>query len=78
MDTEELRADKAVKVSRKEFNDMLAELFEHANNFEKNQANLPKIDVNTEIQPQVNLLLDVTVLVSIRVLRWKRLFFMLH
>lgn len=37
VDKEELRADKAVKVTRKELNDMLAELFEYADNFGEHQ-----------------------------------------
>ncbi|KAF5275263.1 hypothetical protein FQA39_LY06923 [Lamprigera yunnana] len=55
VDREELRADKAVKVSRKELNDMIAELFECANNnFEDNQEeNVNLINTSTESQTPV-------------------------
>lgn len=35
MDKEELRADKAVKVTKKELNDLMAELFEFADNYDQ-------------------------------------------
>uniref|UniRef100_A0A1Y1MDI7 Myb-like domain-containing protein n=1 Tax=Photinus pyralis TaxID=7054 RepID=A0A1Y1MDI7_PHOPY len=50
VDKEELRADRAVKVSRKEFNDMLAELFEYANNFEDNDENNASVSTINDSQ----------------------------
>lgn len=60
VDTEELRADKAVKVTKKELNALIAELFECANAFsEEKEKSMPKIDLNLE-QPQVSVLEDVS------------------
>ncbi|XP_008195801.2 uncharacterized protein mute [Tribolium castaneum] len=39
VDTEELRADRAVTISRKEFNQLMTELFEFADNYETNELN---------------------------------------
>lgn len=50
---EELRADKAVKVSRKELNELIAELFEYTDTYENNLSQA-KIDVERE--PQVTVL----------------------
>lgn len=42
LDKEELRADKAVKVSRKELNDLIAELFEFTDTYSKEQESSKK------------------------------------
>lgn len=42
MDKEELRADKAVKVSRKELNDLIAELFEFTDTYSKQEQESSK------------------------------------
>lgn len=55
VDKEELRADKAVKVSRKEVNELMAELFEYADNFSRQQTQEHQV-VCTEQQPQFTIL----------------------
>lgn len=42
MDKEELRADKAVKVTRKELNNLIAELFEFTDRFSKQEQEISK------------------------------------
>lgn len=42
MDKEELRADKAVKVTRKELNNLIAELFEFTDTFSKQEQEISK------------------------------------
>lgn len=55
MDKEELRADKAVKVSRKELNNLVAELFSFADDFSREQnasnsiAEQSQINVSTDL-----------------------------
>lgn len=61
MDKEELRADKAVKVSRKELNDLIAELFEFTDTYSKQEqesskkkkslenTNFPQIQIGNDI-----------------------------
>ncbi|PBC30988.1 GON-4 protein [Apis cerana cerana] len=60
LDKEELRADKAVKVSRKELNDLIAELFEFTDTYSKEQesskkkkslenTNFPQIQIGNDV-----------------------------
>ena len=42
MDKEELRADKAVKVTRKELNNLIAELFDLTDTFTKQEQEISK------------------------------------
>lgn len=53
MDKEELREDKAVKVSRKEVNKLIAELFEYTDSY---KSNLSQNKVNLDSEPQITIL----------------------
>ncbi|KAK9701168.1 hypothetical protein QE152_g30795 [Popillia japonica] len=56
VDKEELRADKAVKVTRKELNELMAELFEYADNFTQENQNCNQPLANCEPQLQFTIL----------------------
>ncbi|KAI4468523.1 yy1 associated protein-related [Holotrichia oblita] len=56
VDKEELRADKAVKVTRKELNELMAELFEYADNFTQENQNSNQPLANCEPQLQFTIL----------------------
>ncbi|XP_044264202.1 uncharacterized protein LOC123011021 [Tribolium madens] len=52
VDTEELRADRAVTISRKEFNQLMTELFEFADNYESNELSKTNSEDVTTIPEQ--------------------------
>ncbi|KRT84894.1 hypothetical protein AMK59_233, partial [Oryctes borbonicus] len=56
VDKEELRADKAVKVTRKELNELMAELFEYADNFTQENQDSNQVLANCEPQVQFTIL----------------------